>query len=158
MKTANSIGLSSNSVFLFVNQGENIGPQFHGLRPWTDFWACSEEAKAWQWRRITTVQEAKETTAIINYSSGCGPQSMIATDNLKPGAHTISSTTGAPKGVELSHYNVIANSVQLIHKRSLVANNPNGQGRKARLDSSGERWVAPLPMFHAFVSFLPSSS
>jgi acyl-CoA synthetase (AMP-forming)/AMP-acid ligase II len=60
-------------------------------------------------------------------------------------------TTGTPKGVELSHYNVIANSVQCLQKRSLVANTPRGRARRARLDMSGERWMAPLPMYHAFV-------
>jgi acyl-CoA synthetase (AMP-forming)/AMP-acid ligase II len=64
---------------------------------------------------------------------------------------TTLSTTGTPKGVELSHYNVIANSVQIVHKRTLVANTPQGRARRHRLNLSGERWIAPLPMYHAFV-------
>lgn len=69
------------------------------------------------------------------------------------------STTGVPKGVEISHYNVVANSSQIMQKRSLVADTPEGRARKEHLDLSGERWLAPLPMYHAFVSeFIQCSS
>lgn len=61
------------------------------------------------------------------------------------------STTGLPKGVELSHYNVISNSMQLVHKRSIISDTLQGKARKARIDLSGERWLAPLPMYHAYV-------
>lgn len=58
--------------------------------------------------------------------------------------------------MEISHYNAIANCVQLVHKRSLVAATPAGLERKARLDASGERWLCALPMYHAYVG-APSS-
>lgn len=64
------------------------------------------------------------------------------------------STTGPPKGVEISHYNAIANCVQLVHKRSLVAATPAGLERKARQEASGERWLCALPMYHAYVRSL----
>ncbi len=52
----------------------------------------------------------------------------------------------------MSHYNVISNSLQVIFKRDMVADKPRAKARKARLDLSGERWLAPLPMFHAYAS------
>lgn len=60
-------------------------------------------------------------------------------------------TTGLPKGVQLSHYNIVANSTQLLFKRALAADTTKGRARKERLDISGERWLAPLPMYHAYV-------
>jgi hypothetical protein len=39
-----------------------------------------------------------------------------------------------------------------MHKRSLVADTPEDRARKERLDLSGDRWLAPLPMYHAFVN------
>lgn len=60
-----------------------------------------------------------------------------------------------PKGVEISHYNIVSNSTQVAFKRNLVANTEAGRARKQRIDLSGERWLAPLPMFHAYVSWQP---
>ncbi|GAQ12312.1 4-coumarate--CoA ligase-like 9 [Aspergillus lentulus] len=127
--TASKLGLPVTSVLLFTDPGDQPTGVFPGLRKWTDIWAPPEEARVWKWEPIRTIEEAQNTAAIINYSSG---------------------TTGTPKGVELSHYNVIANSVQIVHKRTLVANTPQGRARRHRLNLSGERWIAPLPMYHAF--------
>ncbi|KAK5400809.1 hypothetical protein LTR06_011230 [Exophiala xenobiotica] len=96
---------------------------------WTDIWASTEDVRIWTWEKLTDLEKVKSTTAVINYSSG---------------------TTGLPKGVEISHYNLVANSEQLLYKRNLVAKNSSGRARKERLDGSGERWLAPLPMYHAF--------
>ncbi|KAL3442005.1 hypothetical protein BJX65DRAFT_313315 [Aspergillus insuetus] len=129
LATARKVGLPATYVYLFTNPGESLERTHEALRPWTDIWASPEDARRWTWYRITTMEEAQGTAAIINYSSG---------------------TTGTPKGVELSHYNIIANSVQCVQKRSLVTNTTLGRARRARLDVSGERWMAPLPMYHAF--------
>lgn len=64
---------------------------------------------------------------------------------------TVASTTGLPKGVEISHFNLVSNTEQLIFKRSQVAGSNFGLERFARLQESGERWLAALPMYHAFV-------
>jgi acyl-CoA synthetase (AMP-forming)/AMP-acid ligase II len=64
-------------------------------------------------------------------------------------------TTGLPKGVELTHYNIISNAEQIIAKRLLVADSPAGRARRERLDTSSERWLAAVPMYHAFVSITP---
>ncbi|KAG2412350.1 hypothetical protein HFD88_009907 [Aspergillus terreus] len=126
-RVAERCGLPADRVYLFVDPRDR--EMYVAARAWTDFWSRPEEVAEWMWRPITSVAEAQDTTAILNYSSG---------------------TTGPPKGVEISHYNAVANSVQLVHKRGLVADTPAGRARKARLDASGERWLCALPMYHAY--------
>ena len=99
------------------------------VRPWTNLWTSNDKARQWSWKRINDLHEASTTTVVINYSSG---------------------TTGLPKGVELTHYNLIANSEQVLYKRTLPAKTTSGREREARLRDSGERWIAALPMYHAF--------
>lgn len=62
-------------------------------------------------------------------------------------------TTGLPKGVEISHYNLISNVEQLIFKRGRLGDDATGRDRAARMSECGERWLAPLPMYHAFVGY-----
>lgn len=69
-----------------------------------------------------------------------------------PYTDLLHSTTGVPKGVEISHYNIVSNSLQVIFKRSMVGSSARAKERKQRIDLTGERWLAPLPMFHAYVS------
>ncbi|KAF9889142.1 hypothetical protein FE257_007631 [Aspergillus nanangensis] len=126
-RVAERCGLPANRVYLFIDPRDK--ENYVSSPVWTDFWSRPEEVQSWTWRRITTADEAQAKTAILNYSSG---------------------TTGAPKGVEISHYNAIANCEQLVHKRGLVAATAAGEARKARLDASGERWLCALPMYHAY--------
>ncbi|RSM18685.1 hypothetical protein CDV31_002405 [Fusarium ambrosium] len=97
-----------------------------------DIWVPASDVRDWRWKVISTQEEAENTTAIINYSSG---------------------TTGLPKGVELSHFNLVSNVEQLMFKRCRVGADRLGQERAARLQESGERWLAPLPMYHAFTYY-----
>lgn len=136
LAAAEKIGVQKSKVFSFCDVEEAHQPQPCGLKPWTAFWASPVEIEGWSWKKITTKQEAQEKTAVINYSSG---------------------TTGFPKGVEISHYNLIANAEQSNHKRSIVADTPKGKARKERLAASGDRWLAAIPMYHAYVLPPPSS-
>ncbi len=81
----------------------------------------TSEGEAWHWPEMQG-QDAAKTVATINYSSG---------------------TTGLPKGVMVSHRNLIANAEQGIFMRD--------QGMpydpKNRPD---ERWNAFLPLYHAY--------
>ncbi|KAL3443707.1 acetyl-CoA synthetase-like protein [Aspergillus insuetus] len=125
---AKKIGLPLERVLVLGHGGSPTNQQ-SSIRQWTDIWVSPEEAKYWTWERIATEEEAMSTTAVVNYSSG---------------------TTGLPKGVELTHYNIISNAEQIITKRLLVADSPTGRARRERLDTSIERWLAAVPMYHAF--------
>ncbi|KIW88205.1 uncharacterized protein Z519_11316 [Cladophialophora bantiana CBS 173.52] len=130
LKAAARASLPTTQIYLFGDLDENIPSQLSGrLQPWTKLWSSPQESASWSWKRMTSMDELASTTAVINYSSG---------------------TTGLPKGVEISHYNLVANSTQFLFKRNLVADTPQGRARKSRLDLSGERWLAPLPMYHAY--------
>ncbi|KAL2831023.1 hypothetical protein BJY01DRAFT_240202 [Aspergillus pseudoustus] len=129
LAAARRVGLPATHVYSFTDPDANETDANRPIRPWTDLWCSSEETSEWKWHRITSLEEAQSTTAVLNYSSG---------------------TTGPPKGVEISHYNAVANCVQLVHKRGLVGDTEPARRRKARLRLSGERWLAPLPMYHAY--------
>lgn len=77
------------------------------------------ESKSWQWHRMSPA-ESKSRIAVLNYSSG---------------------TTGLPKGVMISHQNVIANVEQSLYMRRLEQ--PSG-------DPPAERWLGFLPLYHAY--------
>ncbi|KAF4996270.1 hypothetical protein FDECE_12514 [Fusarium decemcellulare] len=126
IQAAGKVGLSHTKVLVFTSLGDTRG---YPVRRWTDLWASENEVCGWEWRTFSTRKEAQSATAVINYSSG---------------------TTGVPKGVEISHYNIVSNSTQVIFKRNMVAETESGRARKKRIDLSGERWLAPLPMFHAY--------
>jgi 4-coumarate--CoA ligase len=127
MKAAAGASMTPSQVLVFGDPDEDLG----GLqaRPWTNIWTSKDEAEHWQWTRLTTFEEANGTTAVINYSSG---------------------TTGLPKGVEVTHYNLVANSEQVLFKRDRYSGTLPSQKRKANVENSGERWLAPLPMYHAY--------
>ncbi|VUC26745.1 unnamed protein product [Clonostachys rosea] len=125
-RAADKAGLDRSKVIVFSPLGDMSS---YSARTWISLWPSEEEVKFWDWRRLRTKEQAQSATAVINYSSG---------------------TTGLPKGVEISHYNMVANAAQVAFKRSLVGDSASGRERKQRMDISGERWLAPLPMFHAY--------
>lgn len=127
LKAAAGASLPSTQVFVFGDPAEDLVSL--PVRPWIDLWASLEESQSWSWHRITTFEEANSTTAVLNYSSG---------------------TTGLPKGVEISHYNLVANSEQVLFKRDRYGDTPEARRRKENVANSGERWLAPLPMYHAY--------
>ena len=65
------VGIPESRIFSFCDIYEEAAKtQPGGLKPWTSFWAEASEVSSWNWKRIATKEEAQETTAIINYSSG----------------------------------------------------------------------------------------
>ncbi|KAI9845170.1 MAG: hypothetical protein M1837_005055 [Sclerophora amabilis] len=90
-----------------------------GTRHWKHLIASPETGERFQWEEVSTLAGANRTAA-LNYSSG---------------------TTGLPKGVEISHYNFVANCFQVKHGAEL---DPDF---KENLKTA--RWLCFLPMYHA---------
>ncbi|KAF2169257.1 hypothetical protein M409DRAFT_64982 [Zasmidium cellare ATCC 36951] len=119
IKGAAQAGLPKASVVAFANTPEDeVLARSHGVLSWRDLWVPEEEVKDFHWRSFSTKDEAMNTTAVINYSSG--------------------------------HYNLVANNVQSFWKHMKVGITKAGKQRAQRLDENGHRWLANIPMYHAF--------
>lgn len=97
-------------------------PPYEGVLDWTELAASEEEGALYSWPKLSPA-ESKRTVATINYSSG---------------------TTGPPKGVCVSHANMIANAEQWMYIR--YNEMPVGKRR----GKSQERWIGFLPLYHAY--------
>ncbi|KAF2209762.1 hypothetical protein CERZMDRAFT_46602 [Cercospora zeae-maydis SCOH1-5] len=99
----------------------NIPDTPQGIKSWTKLLAPQSEAANFRWEEFTSRAQQQDRTAVLNYSSG---------------------TTGLPKGVEITHYNYIANTVQTNYVASLKTDYESWRSRAA--------FVAFLPMYHAY--------
>ncbi|KAL2802334.1 hypothetical protein BJX63DRAFT_441033 [Aspergillus granulosus] len=131
LAAADQIGMSRERVFALklriferekgmkssTSQGVDIDTL--GCRDWTELLATEDEGRQFSWDELDTPDLSARTLA-LNYSSG---------------------TTGVPKGVEVSHKNVIANILQFNHLARL---DPKYSERVVHA-----RWICPLPMYHA---------
>ncbi|KAL2867775.1 acyl--CoA ligase [Aspergillus lucknowensis] len=118
---ARRAGLPKDRIFLFSDNVEPI-PPVNGIVDWKDMIGTEEEGNSWRWDEMVTTSTT--TIATINYSSG---------------------TTGLPKGVCVSHRNLIANVEQTIFMRDLET--PHALVPAARPE---ERWIGFLPLYHAY--------
>ncbi|KAL8800977.1 MAG: hypothetical protein Q9200_007078, partial [Gallowayella weberi] len=107
--------LSKHHILLF-SEKENAPDK--SIPDWRTIVGSNAEAQRYQWKPMDE-EEATRTIAVINYSSG---------------------TTGLPKGVCISHYNLIANVAQLVAINKADKN----------LDMLSERWIGFLPLYHAY--------
>ncbi|KAK0262445.1 hypothetical protein LTS09_003156 [Friedmanniomyces endolithicus] len=115
---AKAAGLPKERIFQF---DDKPCPTMDGIRDWREMIASPQEAESYQWRRLRG-EEAVKTVATINYSSG---------------------TTGLPKGVCVSHYNLIANVEQTVSIRWQGVDFAKG-------GTVDERWIGFLPLYHAY--------
>ncbi|KAI1967118.1 hypothetical protein LOZ58_000613 [Ophidiomyces ophidiicola] len=114
IEAAQRIGLGLDRVFLFSDEPCN---PIQGLRDWRSMIGTTEQGQQWTWVPMTD-QESQSTLATVNYSSG---------------------TTGFPKGVKITHYNIIANIKQSAFARFLYKRN-----------RPQERFIGLLPLYHAY--------
>jgi 4-coumarate--CoA ligase len=113
LKKAN---LPSTKVFLFDD--EDCDEQ-QGYHDWKTFLAPAKDAGSWRWDDLG--RESTRQIATINFSSG---------------------TTGLPKGVCISHHNLVSNALQTMHVKLYET--------EGSADLKNERWLAFLPLYHAF--------
>jgi 4-coumarate--CoA ligase len=98
-----------------------------GIKDWFSLLGSDTAAAAYRWPALNPDQ-ARKTIATINYSSG---------------------TTGLPKGVMISHANLIANVTQVVYIRDQeMPYNPNQVYRPQNRPL--ERWCAFLPLYHTY--------
>ena len=120
---AKEAGLSQDRVFVYNSQIFN-GPNAAGISPqrgcqyWGELVASPDESKTFQWDDMNG--EESHNILALNYSSG---------------------TTGVPKGVMISHYNYVSNTLQFAALAKLY---PDYEARNARV-----RLLCFLPMYHA---------
>ena len=120
LAAAKQAGISLDRVFQFSDQ--EVKPSKEGVRDWRTMTASESDAKSWQWDDLQG-KPATETIAAINFSSG---------------------TTGLPKGVCITHHNLIANSSQAIFNKF------EGTEYSLEKPDPDERWLAFLPLYHAY--------
>jgi long-subunit acyl-CoA synthetase (AMP-forming) len=117
-------GLGKERIFQFSDK--KCEP-LHGIKDWQDVGVgAAANVDGYSWDPMKGAA-SKTTLATINYSSG---------------------TTGLPKGVCVSHYNIVANSEQTIFMRDQEQPyNPSSRPE--------ERWLGFLPLYHAYGKLLP---
>ncbi|RDW77741.1 acetyl-CoA synthetase-like protein [Coleophoma cylindrospora] len=120
LAAAAKAGLSSERIYQFSDE---FCPPCYGVPDWTSLIGTEAEGSTYSWPRLSA-QEAASTVATINYSSG---------------------TTGLPKGVCVSHTNLIANIEQTIYMKYL--DKPFWPDISKR---PAERWIGFLPLYHAY--------
>ncbi|KAL1596476.1 hypothetical protein SLS60_009122 [Paraconiothyrium brasiliense] len=115
---ARKSGLPDGRVFLFSDVPNTPTAD---CGDWREFLPSTEDADAYNFPQLSE-EESTTTIATVNYSSG---------------------TTGLPKGVEVSHHNLVANLEQTIYMRYLKK--PWDHSNRPR-----EVWLGFLPLYHAY--------
>lgn len=111
-------GVSKRCIFQF-SDSENSSK--YGIEDWRCLIGSPSDGEQYNWPKANG-EESVNTVATINYSSG---------------------TTGLPKGVCVSHHNLIANIEQTLYMKYL--HKPFDKN-----NHPPERWVGFLPLYHAY--------
>ncbi|KAL8685887.1 MAG: hypothetical protein Q9218_007487 [Villophora microphyllina] len=118
LSAAQRAGLPTSRIFLF---SDVACAETHGIHDWRSILSSCNEAAHYSFEPIAE-DKAASTVATLNYSSG---------------------TTGLPKGVCVSHYNLCANVAQTSYLRYALKDPEIG-------NRPTERWIGFLPLYHAF--------
>lgn len=118
LAAAEGSSLSTSRIYQF---SDTYNPPLNGVLDWTSLLGSIAQGESWSWPRMTP-EESISNVATINYSSG---------------------TTGLPKGVCVSHANIIANAEQTIYMKY-------SQKPFDRHTHPPETWVGFLPLYHAY--------
>lgn len=121
LEAARQVSLPRTRVFVFDDHPamEASNPLHFELRHWSSLIGPEDEGRAFQWEQLSTPEGCRRTIT-LNYSSG---------------------TTGLPKGVEITHYNYVAHTLQMedINDRSL----------DSPFHLRTDKWLCFLPLHHA---------
>ncbi|KIM99958.1 hypothetical protein OIDMADRAFT_42856 [Oidiodendron maius Zn] len=115
---AKEVGISKSRIFQFSDQENQT---LDGVKDWRHLVGTPLEGEQYFWPKLSP-EESLNTVATINYSSG---------------------TTGLPKGVCVSHHNLIANIEQTIFMKYVYK-------PFTRDNRPPERWLGFLPLYHAY--------
>ncbi|KAL1983853.1 hypothetical protein VTN96DRAFT_9854 [Rasamsonia emersonii] len=127
---AEQIGMGRDRIFVFNNAVyEGKGEGKRGCRYWGELIASEDEGCQFAWDPLETPSAASETVLALNYSSG---------------------TTGKPKGVEITHKNYVANTLQSLHLAKL---DPEYEEKNKKA-----RWLCFLPLYHAMAQTIAVSA
>ncbi|RMJ09137.1 hypothetical protein BHE90_006477 [Fusarium euwallaceae] len=122
LDAATQAGMKSDQVFMFDSTWPDSpvleAEPRKGSRHWTELISSKSKGEDFIW---TEPNDSKNVTCTLNYSSG---------------------TTGMPKGVEISHYNHVANGLGVVSFQKL---NQEYEVRTRRAAA-----LCFLPMYHAF--------
>lgn len=139
LEAASHAGIPKDRIFQFSDAPVS---QQDGIEDWRSMLATSSEAESYHWPDLSP-EESRTTIATINFSSG---------------------TTGLPKGVCITHANLIANIEQSIFMTYAESSTPydsekaHRQQQQQQQGGRGtgpftppeERYVGFLPLYHAF--------
>ncbi|KAF2729248.1 4-coumarate-CoA ligase, variant, partial [Polyplosphaeria fusca] len=116
LRAASKANFPRDKIFLF---SDTESKPINDIRDWRTFLPPTSTTASWTWEKLSSTA-SRNTIAALNYSSG---------------------TTGLPKGVMITHQNIIANVEQSIYMRNLEQ--PSGPRPQ-------ERWLGFLPLYHAY--------
>jgi long-subunit acyl-CoA synthetase (AMP-forming) len=123
LQAAKDVNLPLKHLFLFDSgiptmDGKAQGAK--GVESWTSLIASPKDGAGFKWEEFTTLEQMNRC-CVLNYSSG---------------------TTGLPKGVELSHYNYVANCMQVNYVNELKSGYEEWRQRA--------RSIAFLPLYREY--------